>query len=273
MEIKMSEEKIKEQISYLMSKDSYSFDDLRLIVSLLRSKQGCPWDMEQTHKSIRNDFIEETYEVIEAIDTENPELLREELGDVMLQVVFHAQLEDEKNVFDIDDVSNDICKKLIHRHPHVFGDVRVDGSREVLSNWDKIKSEEKGRATYTDKLKAIPPMFPALMRAQKVGKKASCFDFNSLEEVYSKIYEEIDEVKEAEKHKNHDEIEEEIGDLLLTVSSLSRKLGINSEEALYKATNKFIERFATVENEAVSMGKSMDEIDNGELNAIWDKIK
>lgn len=269
----MNEEKIKEKISYLMDKESYNFDDLRLIVSLLRSKCGCPWDMEQTHKSIRNDFIEETYEVIEAIDTEDPKLLREELGDVMLQVVFHAQIEDEKNVFNIDDVSNDICRKLIHRHPHVFGSVKVEDSNEVLSNWDKIKSDEKGRATYSDKLHAIPPMFPALMRAQKVGKKASCFDFKDSEEVYLKIYEEIEEIKDAADHKNHDEIEEEIGDLLLTVTSLSRKLGVNSEEALFRATNKFIERFEAVENEVILMGKSIDEMSSAELDNIWEKIK
>ena len=157
----------------------YTVDDLRLIMKELRSEHGCPWDREQDHKSIRRDFIEETYEVIEAIDTEDPVLLREELGDVLLQVVFHTEIEKENGVFDIKDVANDICVKLIHRHPHVFGDVIAETSDKVLQNWEVIKSEEKERITITDKLRSIPPMLPALMRAEKVGKKASCFDFSN----------------------------------------------------------------------------------------------
>ena len=152
--------------------EGYGFEDLITVVEVLRSEEGCPWDREQDHKSIRRDFIEETYEVIEAIDTDDPKLLREELGDVLLQVTFHAQIESEKGVFNIGDVANDICVKLIHRHPHVFGDVKADTSEKVLSNWEIIKSEEKERRTVTDKLRAIPPMLPALMRAEKVGRKA-----------------------------------------------------------------------------------------------------
>ena len=155
-----------EKISRLLNTQKYDFDDLVEIVTVLRSNGGCPWDKEQTHKSLRRDFIEETYEVIEAIDTEDPKLLREELGDVMLQVVFHADIEHEEGRFDIDDVANDICVKLIHRHPHVFGELKLDNSADVLENWDKIKGEEKQRNTLTDKLRSIPPMLPALMRAQ-----------------------------------------------------------------------------------------------------------
>ena len=151
--------------------EGYSFEDLITVVEVLRSEEGCPWDREQDHKSIRRDFIEETYEVIEAIDTENPELLREELGDVLLQVTFHAQIETEIGRFTIEDVANDICVKLIHRHPHVFGDVQADTSEKVLSNWEKIKSEEKERVTVTDKLRAIPPMLPALMRAERSARR------------------------------------------------------------------------------------------------------
>ena len=264
---------LEEKISFMAHKERYDFEDLVAIVEILRSEKGCPWDREQDHKSIRKDFIEETYEVIEAIDTENPELLREELGDVLLQVVFHANIEAEQNRFDINDVANDICAKLVHRHPHVFGDVFADTSEKVLSNWEKIKSEEKSRKTVTDKLRAIPPMLPALMRAQKVGKKASCFDFENADQVFDKINEEIDELKEAAAGGNVSAIEEEMGDLLLTVTSLARKLGIDSEVALSKATDKFIGRFETVEKEAEKLGKDISELSNDILNDIWEKNK
>lgn len=261
-------------IRYLLEKTTpYTFDDLVTVVELLRSEGGCPWDMEQTHKSIRNDFIEETYEVIEAIDTEDPVLLREELGDVLLQVVFHARIEQEKDVFGMEEVSNDICAKLIHRHPHVFGTVEVENSAEVLKNWEAIKGEEKQRVTVTDKLRAIPPMYPALMRAQKVGKKAACFDFGSADEVYRKLDEEIAEVKAAAASGDQAAVEEELGDLLLTVTSLARKLGVKSEEALYHATNKFIDRFERVENAVMDAGKDMETLTMAELDEIWDGIK
>ena len=253
--------------------EGYGFEDLITVVEVLRSEEGCPWDREQDHKSIRRDFIEETYEVIEAIDTENPELLREELGDVLLQVTFHAQIETEIGRFTIEDVANDICVKLIHRHPHVFGDVEADTSEKVLSNWEKIKSEEKERVTVTDKLRAIPPMLPALMRAEKVGKKASCFDFVDAESVMAKVYEELDELKEAMAEGRAEHIEEEMGDLLLTVTSLCRKIGVESEVALSRATNKFIDRFEKIENAVIAEGKNINELSMTELDAIWDKNK
>ena len=271
---KLTKEQRDEKVRYLLEKKtSYTFDDLVTVVELLRSEGGCPWDMEQDHKSIRNDFIEETYEVIEAIDTENPVLLREELGDVLLQVVFHARIEQEQDSFGMEEVSNDICEKLIHRHPHVFGTVEVANSAEVLKNWDAIKGEEKQRVTMTDKLRAIPPMYPALMRAQKVGKKAACFDFGSAEEVYRKLDEEIAEVKAAAASGDQDAVAEELGDLLLTVTSLARKLGVKSEEALFHATNKFIDRFELVEHAVLEQGKDMESLTMAELDAIWDSIK
>ena len=212
-------------------------------------------------------------EVIEAIDTEDPVLLREELGDVLLQVVFHARIEQEQDVFGMEEVSNDICAKLIHRHPHVFGTVEVENSAEVLKNWEAIKGEEKQRVTVTDKLRAIPPMYPALMRAQKVGKKAACFDFGSADEVYKKLDEEIAEVKAAAASGDQAAVEEELGDLLLTVTSLARKLGVKSEEALFHATNKFIDRFERVENAVMDAGKDMETLTMAELDEIWDGIK
>lgn len=262
---------IQEMIQGLLSKKSYTFDDLVDVVVVLRSEQGCPWDKEQTHKSIRNDFIEETYEVIEAIDTDDPVLLREELGDVLLQVVFHARIEEQEGRFNIDDVANDICVKLIHRHPHVFADVCADTSAEVLKNWDAIKSEEKQRVTVTDKLRAIPPMYPALLRAQKVGKKASCFDFANADEACQKVLEEVREVMEVTNDPV--EAEKELGDLLLAVTSLARMLGVNAEQALYHATNRFIDRFEAIEIEVEKRGLSITEADRDELERIWDENK
>ena len=262
-----------EKISRLLNTQKYDFDDLVEIVTVLRSNGGCPWDKEQTHKSLRRDFIEETYEVIEAIDTEDPKLLREELGDVMLQVVFHVDIEHEEGRFDIDDVANDICVKLIHRHPHVFGELKLDNSADVLENWDKIKGEEKQRNTLTDKLRSIPPMLPALMRAQKVGKKASFFDFETVDAVYDKLYEEISEVKEAAESGDGDAVMEEMGDLLLTVTSLARKLGVDSEQSLFNATNKFIDRFEKVENAVLGQGRNVENMTMTELDEVWDSIK
>ena len=261
------------KIETLLSKDRYFFEDLVMLVEVLRSDIGCPWDREQTHKSIRKDLIEETYEVVEAIDTEDPVLLREELGDLMLQVVFHANIEAEEERFNIDDVSNDICVKLIHRHPHVFGDVVAENTDKVLSNWETIKSEEKSRNTVTDKLHAIPAMLPALMRAEKVGKKAKCFDFSDANEVLDKVSEELVELSDAINADDKDNIEEEIGDLLLTVTSLCRKLNIEPEIALNRATDKFINRFETVENYVLERNMTMEEMSNGALNRIWDEIK
>lgn len=261
------------KVDYLLNCERYGFDELVLVMELLRGEGGCPWDIEQTHKSIRKDFIEETYEVIEAIDTEDPVLLREELGDVLLQVAFHSQIEREEGRFDIYDVTNDICAKLIHRHPHVFGEVKVRNSDDVLVNWDKIKGEEKHRENLTDKLRAIPPMLPALMRAQKVGKKASFFDFETVDAVFDKLYEEIEEVREAMKNGRDEQISEEIGDLLLTVTSLARKAKVDSEEALSHATDKFIDRFEKVENCVISKGQKVEELTMPELDAVWDEIK
>ena len=273
MEEKMILSTKEEKVAYLLAKKNYSFDDLVMVIEVLRGEGGCPWDMEQTHKSIRKDFIEETYEVIEAIDTEDPVLLREELGDVLLQVAFHAQIEREDGRFDVYDVANDICAKLIHRHPHVFGELKLDNSADVLLNWDKIKSEEKHRETLTHKLRAIPPMLPALMRAQKVGKKASFFDFETADAVFDKLYEEIEEIREAMKSGDQEAVNEEIGDLLLTVTSLARKSGTDSELALTNATNKFIDRFERVETYVTEQGKNVEELTMIELDEVWDNIK
>lgn len=264
---------VAEKKKILLSKTNYGVDDLVTVVEVLRSEEGCPWDREQDHKSIRKDFIEETYEVIEAIDTENPALLREELGDVLLQVVFHTEIEKEKAVFNLDDVANDICVKLIHRHPHVFGDVVAETSDKVLANWEVIKSEEKERRTVTDKLRSIPPMLPALMRAEKVGKKASCFDFPDADSTMLKVKEELLELEEAMAEADARHVEEEMGDLIFSMVSLCRKLGVEPEVALNKATDKFINRFSELEGEVTARGMEINSLEMDELDAIWDEIK
>ena len=262
-----------EKIKEILQKKVYDASDLAKIVEILRAPGGCPWDREQTHESIRKDLIEETYEVIEAIDNKDPALLREELGDVLLQVAMHAEMEREAGRFTFDDIANDVCKKMIHRHPHVFGDVKADTSAEVLSNWEVIKSEEKKRESVTDKLTAIPRQFPALMRAVKVGKKASVMDFPDAESVAKKVEEELAEVREAMIAGDEAQIAEEMGDLLLTVASLARKLHVDAELALTAATDKFITRFSAVEKAVLAAGKRFDELSDEELDVIWRNCK
>lgn len=264
---------IKNTINELLAKKTYNFDDLVTVMKVLRSEEGCMWDREQTHESIRNNFIEETYEVIEAIDTSDTKLLREELGDVLLQIVFHAEMESEKGVFTIDDVANDICAKLIHRHPHIFADVSVSSTADVLANWEAIKSKEKSRTTLTSKLRSIPPMLPALMRAEKVGKKASMLDFSTVDDVLAKLDEEVAELKAAIRSGENSEMTEELGDVLLTLSSLSRKIDVDAERALNDSTTKFIDRFEKVENECEKRGINMKESDISVLDGIYNEIK
>ena len=180
-------------------KERYDVNDLIDIVEILRSPGGCPWDIEQDHKSIRRDFLEETYEVIEAINKEDRDGLLEELGDVLLQVVFHTQIEREKNSFDLNDVADGVCKKMIERHPHVFGNVNAETSEQVLDNWDVIKKQTKQQKSQTESMLSIPREFPALMRADKVQKKAAKvgFDWDSVEGAFDKVSEELEELKEA----------------------------------------------------------------------------
>ena len=256
-------------------KDNYNIDDLIEIVSILRSENGCPWDKVQTHESIRKDFIEEVYEVIEAIDLKDTELLKEELGDVLLNTVFHAQIETENKNFTFDDVCNDICQKMIIRHPHVFGNVSADTTEKVLSNWDKIKMDTKGQTTYTETLESVAKSLPALMRAEKVGKRASKvnLDFANTEDTLKSVQSELDELTQAINTNNQEDIYEEFGDLLFSCTNLARKLGIDSERALFDATNKFINRFSKVEDLSRSNGNDLKSLDINQLDALWQKAK
>ncbi len=261
-------EKIKKE---LLSKERYTFEDLRDVMRVLRAPGGCPWDMEQDHKSIRENFIEETYEVVEAIDAGDLSLMREELGDVLMQVVFHTAIEEENGGFTMEDVTTEVCKKLIYRHPHVFADTSVRGSDEVLVNWDKLKNTEKHRQTVTDNLRSVPKQYPALMRAQKVGKKAAKvgFDFANAADAAKKITEETEELLAASEETRM----EELGDLLFAVVNTARQYGISAEEALSRATDKFISRFSEVEAGVTSDGKDMTALSLEELDKYWDRAK
>lgn len=256
-------------------KDRYDVGDLLEIVSILRSENGCPWDKVQTHESIRRDFIEEVYEVIEAIDLKDSGLLREELGDVLLNVVFHAQIETENQNFTFYDVCNDICQKMIVRHPHVFGETSADTTEKVLSNWDKIKMDTKGQTTYTETLESVAKSLPALMRAEKVGKRASKanLDFTDTDETLKSVQSELKELERSIESGNQGAIYEEFGDLLFACTNLARKLNIDSERALYDATDKFIGRFSKVEKLARSNGIGMESLDINQLDALWQQVK
>lgn len=254
-------------------KDSYGVKDLEEIVRILRAPGGCPWDGEQTHQSIRRNFLEEAYEAVEAIDEGSPEHLEEELGDVLLQVVMHARMEQEAGRFDLDGVADGICKKLIYRHPHVFGDVAVSGTGEVLSNWEALKRKEKGQATNTDALEAVARALPALWRAEKVQKKArkAGFDWPDVSGALDKLSEELEELKTAAAEGTN--VAEELGDLLFSAVNAARFLKVDPEDALNGATDKFIGRFRKVEAQAAAQGKAMEDMSLEELDALWERAK
>ncbi len=256
-------------------KDKYSFDDFKEIIEILRSPGGCPWDREQTHHTIRNEFIEETYEAVDAIDRDNSVDLCEELGDVLLQIMLHSQIASEENTFDINDVIDGVAKKMVLRHPHVFGDVSVENTEQVLENWDKIKQGEKHQTSYTDTLKSVPMAYPALMRAQKLQKRAgkAGLDFDSIGGPFEKLDEEKNELLQAIESGNSERIIEEYGDLLFTLVNISRFLKIDSEQALQKASDKFIKRFEAVEHAAIKQGKDMKEMSLEALDSFWEDIK
>lgn len=253
-------------------KDRYDINDLLKIMEILRSENGCPWDREQDHKSIRKDFLEETYEVCEAIDLEDSELLREELGDVLLQVVFHARIEEEQGRFCFADSVNDVCEKLIVRHPHVFGEVTVKDSGEVLKNWNDIKQQTKGQETYTETLRSVCGALPALMRAQKIGKRAqrAGMDFSDAEAAIESLESEIAEARAAKTPENE---AEELGDMLFAAVNAVRLKGYDAEELLTRASDKFVDRFERTENLIRCEGKDMRSLDIDALDAYWQKAK
>lgn len=256
-------------------KENYRISDLLQIMRILRGEGGCPWDREQTHQSIRRNFIEETYEVVEAIDNGDTALLLEELGDVLLQVVFHTQMEAEQGAFSFDDVCDGICKKLILRHPHIFGDVTAETPDEVLKNWDEIKKQEKGQKTQSDAVRSVPKTLPALMRGAKVQQRAAKtgFDYPDLSDALGDLESELAELKEAISGGDRAAVDEEFGDLLFSCVNVSRFLHLDAEESLTRSTEKFIRRFSEVEKLAEQNGADMKTASLDELNQLWAQAK
>ena len=237
-------------------KDFYSYEDFLEIMRLLRAPGGCPWDREQTHSSIRRNFLEETYEVLDAIDHDDASGMCEELGDVLMQVAFHAQIEAERGRFTMANVVDGVARKLVYRHPHVFGDVQADTSQQVLANWDVLKRREKGQRSTADAVEAVPHTLPALWRAEKIQSKTAKagFDWTSSLQALDKLEEEVRELRAAlEAGQAADAphgIREELGDTLFMAAKIAQMSGVDPEDALHRACDKFDRRFRAVEEAA-----------------------
>ncbi len=258
-----------------MLKENYDFSDLLDIMKLLRSENGCPWDRDQDHESLKKYLIEETYEVLEAIDLKDDRKLCEELGDLLLQVVFHAQIAAEKASFDMGSVITGISRKMVLRHTHVFGDDKAETPDEVVDNWEAIKKKEKGIKSQTGVLKDVPSNLPALMRSYKVQQKAAQvgFDWDNAEDVFDKINEEIQELKDVYNSQNVERITDELGDVLFSVVNLSRFLKVQPELALTGTINKFIKRFEYIEQESLKIGRKLEDMSLAEMDELWNMAK
>lgn len=258
-----------------MLKDKYEFRDLVDIMELLRSAEGCPWDREQTHESLKKYLIEETYEVLEVIDLKDKKRLCEELGDVLLQIVFHAQIGREEGTFDITDVITRVCRKMVERHPHVFGTGKANTPDEVVDNWEAIKKKEKGLTSHTGVLKDVPANLPALMRSYKVQQKAAQvgFDWDRVEDAFSKVEEEIQELKDVYQSKNVERITDELGDAFFALVNVARFVKVQPELALTGTINKFIRRFEYIEREAAKEGKRLEDMSLAEMDELWNQAK
>ncbi len=248
-----------------------TFQSLVEIMNLLRSPNGCPWDREQNHKTLTQYAVEETYEFVDAVEKSNLENMVEELGDMMLQIVFHAQIGKEEGTFTIEDVIRGICTKMVIRHPHVFGDVEVKDAAHVLRNWDELKSKENKNV----KGFGIPLQLPSLQRAAKIGGKTrkQKFDWTKTSEVIKKLDEEVEELKAALKRKNKKEQEHEIGDILFTVSQIARHQDLDAEGALRKANTRFESRFFKMKNLAKKKGLKFESLKSVQLEKLWKEIK
>tara|TARA_B100001013_G_scaffold100301_1_gene56609 strand:- start:807 stop:1583 length:777 start_codon:yes stop_codon:yes gene_type:complete len=248
------------------------FTKLLNIVSQLRGPDGCPWDKEQTHKSLLPYFLEEAYEVIEGVEAGDMNSLKEELGDVLLHVVFQADIAQKNSEFTIEDSLNHVNEKLVRRHPHVFGDKKADAAFHAKQNWESAKHKEKKRKSRLD---GVPETLPALTRAQRLQEKASYtgFDWENIEQVWGKINEEIQELKEAQTDGIKKHIEEEIGDVIFSIVNLARFLNISAEFALRKTNKKFTTRFKAVEDELKNRGKTVEDSNLEEMDTIWNEVK
>ena len=250
------------------------FHQIMTIMRRLRAPGGCPWDAEQTHESLKRYLLEESYEVLEAIDNGSDELLKEELGDLLLQPVFHAAIAEERGAFTMDDVLSTLADKLIRRHPHVFGNQEIKDSEAQVANWEKIKKEEKGEERRSA-LSGIPPHLPALMKAQKISEKASRvgFDWEHVDQVMAKVLEELHEFEEAMAQERQDRMEAELGDLLFAIANLGRFLSLDPEEALRKTIARFQNRFNHIEQRLHADGRHIQDANLDEMEALWVEAK
>lgn len=250
------------------------FDRAMGIMRRLRAPGGCPWDAEQTHDSLKRYLIEECYEVIEAIDKGDDGHLKEELGDLLLQPLFHAAIAEERGAFTIDDILETLSDKLVRRHPHVFGDQDIKTSDEQVANWEKIKKEEKGEERKSA-LSGVPPHLPALMKAQKITEKAARvgFDWEQTDQVYAKVLEELHELEETMTAGDQERMEAELGDLLFAIVNLGRFISVNPEEALRKTISRFETRFSHIEETLHSRGVNLKDASTGEMEQLWEEAK
>ena len=248
------------------------FEELVEIVEKLRAPDGCPWDREQTNQSLLPYFIEEVYELIESVDEENWDTVKEELGDLLLHMVFQASIGEDEGKFKLADSLTNVNEKLVRRHPHVFGNAKADAAFHAKQNWEAQKHKEKGRKSRLD---GVPKNLPALVRAQRLQQKASYagFDWDEVEQVWDKVHEEIQELKDAQSNEAKDHIAEEIGDVLFAVVNLARYLDIPAEDALRKTNQKFTSRFSKVEEGIKAQGKELEDVTLEEMDAIWEMAK
>lgn len=256
-----------------LCKESYDLRDFVALITFLRSPDGCPWDQVQTHESIRRNFLEETYEVCEAIDAGDTAHLKEELGDVLMQVVFHAGIEADAGRFDMDDVCDGVVKKLLYRHPHVFGDGQAETADTVPASWEQLKRQEKGQKTTADALDAVARSLPGLWRAEKIQKKAAeaGFDWRDVSGALDKLDEETAELRQAVRDGTN--VEEELGDVLFAAVKVGRFCGADPETAVNGTCEKFIRRFRAMEEAAAAAGRSLSDMTLEEMTALWNGAK
>ena len=259
----------------MMSDTGKAFEKLVEIIARLRSEDGCPWDRQQTHESLKGNLLEETYEVMDAIDSGDMAELRAELGDLMMQIVFHAQLADERGDFDIKDAMESIAEKLLRRHPHVFGEAEVASAEEVLHRWEEIKAGEKGFEKRVSILDGVPKTLPALARAMEISKRAvkAGFEWPNLDAVVEKLQEEVGELKDELRQGDRERIAEEIGDVLFTIVNVARWMKVDPEDALRAMTKRFADRFKQIEEAARAGGRPLQEMTLQEMDAVWDRAK
>ncbi len=242
------------------------------IIRRLRAPDGCPWDREQTHESLKSYVIEEAYELVDAIDSGDDEQIKEELGDVFLQIALHCQIASERDAFSFKDVVDGISRKMIYRHPHVFGEVTVSSAKEVEANWSRLKQAERKTSSVLD---GIPKDLPGLLRAHRMSERASKvgFDWPDVKSIFKKFEEELEEVKEAYRHGSVKEVQEELGDLLFVIVNLIRRLGGNAEEVMRQTTMKFSRRFREMEKILSARHRSFPELGIDEMDEVWETVK